>query len=251
MFTESPVGQAFLAAVPDAMGFGDLTGSLLPAHPEVAGVAPHLEWSTDGLTSRVPPAAARTYFFHDCSEADAAAAARRLTPQPEGGRAVRPRVTAERFGRVPRLYVEATGDRAVIPACQRRMQELLPGAAVATLATGHAPHLSAPDRPRQRPGALPAGLPAALSSSGWMSADIPLLRLGRAPRCALPWSLATLLSGQSRIGRLRQDGKPVPCRITRVTTFASRVAASSGRCPVPGLTARAGHAAACTDRRSA
>jgi pimeloyl-ACP methyl ester carboxylesterase len=74
----------------------------------------------------------------------AAAAAARLTPQPQSGRAVSPRLTAERFGTVPRLYVEATEDRSVILAVQRRMQALVPGAAVVSLPTGHAPQLSAP-----------------------------------------------------------------------------------------------------------
>ena len=40
----------------------------------------------------------------------------RLSPQPEGGRAVSPRLTPERFGTVPRLYVEAKNDRSVVPA---------------------------------------------------------------------------------------------------------------------------------------
>ena len=130
--------------LPSGMAFADLIAELKGDHPDAAGVGPHLIWSRDKLTSRVPLQAALAYFFQDCSAADAAAAAQRLTPQPERGRAIRAHLTSGRFGRVPRLYVEAEADRAVVPACQRRMQELVPGAEVITMPTGHAPHLVAP-----------------------------------------------------------------------------------------------------------
>lgn len=130
--------------LPDGMGFADLVAELLPEYPEVAGIGPHLEWSADRLTSRVPEAAAMAFFFDDCPVETARMAARSLTPQPEAGRAVRPHLTADRFGRIPRLYVEASADRSVVPILQRRMQALVPGAAVATLPTGHAPQVAAP-----------------------------------------------------------------------------------------------------------
>ena len=76
---------------------------------------------------------------------DAAMAAQRLTPQPERGRAVTARLTPQKFGRVPRLYIEAEADRSVTLVCQRRMQKLVPGAEVVTLPTGHCPHLAAPE----------------------------------------------------------------------------------------------------------
>lgn len=130
--------------LPDGMGFADLIADLLADHPEVSGIGPHLDWSADRLTSTVPEAAALAFFFDDCPPVAARAAARALTPQPEGGRAVRPRLTAARFGRVPRLYVEARADRSVVPILQRRMQALVPGAAIASLPTGHAPQVAAP-----------------------------------------------------------------------------------------------------------
>ncbi len=130
--------------LPDGMGFADLIADLHPDYPEVSGIGPHLDWSPDRLLSRVPEAAALAFFFDDCPPAAARAAARALTPQPEGGRAVRPQLSAARFGRVPRLYVEARADRSVVPILQRRMQALVPGAAIASLPTGHAPQVAAP-----------------------------------------------------------------------------------------------------------
>jgi pimeloyl-ACP methyl ester carboxylesterase len=130
--------------LPDGVSYADIVAQLKGDHPNATGIAPHLIWSPDRLTSRVPLEAALTYFFHDCPAAEAAASAQRLTPQPNRGRAVKVRPTPERFGRVPRLYVEAEADRSIILACQRRMQALVPGAEVVTLPTGHAPHLAAP-----------------------------------------------------------------------------------------------------------
>lgn len=130
--------------LPSGMGFADLIAELIADYPDAAGVGPHLLWSDDRRISRVPPQAAHAYFFHDCTADDADDAARRLTPQPESGRALRAHLTPARFGRAPRLYVEAELDHAVILPAQRRMQALVPGAEVVTLPTGHAPHLAAP-----------------------------------------------------------------------------------------------------------
>lgn len=130
--------------LPGGVSFGEIVAEVLPNHPEAAGIGPSLQWSPDRATSSVPPDAAATIFYNDCPPAVAAAAAARLTPQPEGGRAVAPQLSEARFGRVPRLYVEARQDRSVVPALQTRMQALVPGAEVVTLTTGHAPQLSAP-----------------------------------------------------------------------------------------------------------
>jgi pimeloyl-ACP methyl ester carboxylesterase len=76
--------------LPDGASYADIVTELKDSHPNPAGIAPHLLWSPDRLTSRVPVQTALTYFFHDCPSAEATAAAHRLTPQPEPGRAVRP-----------------------------------------------------------------------------------------------------------------------------------------------------------------
>jgi pimeloyl-ACP methyl ester carboxylesterase len=130
--------------LPDGGSFDAVVASVLAEHPEATGINPYLQAAPDGLTTTVPVEAAARIFFSDCPPALAEAAASRLTPQPQSARAVSPRVTAGRFGTVPRLYVEATEDRSVILAVQRRMQALVPGAAVVSLPTGHAPQLSAP-----------------------------------------------------------------------------------------------------------
>jgi len=133
----------------DAAGrgsFADLVKSISKQHPEASGISPHLVWSADRRVSSVPAKAAIAFFLHDCTEGDAASAAAQLTPQGEGGRAVTTPATAERYGRIPRLYVESLDDRSVILPVQRAMQALAPGTSVVSLPTGHAPQFSAPER---------------------------------------------------------------------------------------------------------
>lgn len=140
-------GLVYVAGMmlPDGMSYSDLVREALPEHPGAGGISPHLVWSADRMTSSVPVKAAVAHFLSDLPSDLASHLAVRLTPQPEGGRATRPRLTPDRFGRIPRLYVEATEDQSVYIYLQRRMQALMPGAQIASLATGHAPHVSAPE----------------------------------------------------------------------------------------------------------
>lgn len=83
-------------------------------------------------------------FYAGCSEADAAWAKSRLSPQATAPWRTRLRLSPERFGRVPRVYIECLRDRAISPAFQRQMVAALPCREVFTLDAGHSPHLSAP-----------------------------------------------------------------------------------------------------------
>jgi pimeloyl-ACP methyl ester carboxylesterase len=130
--------------LPDGATFDQLVAKVSERHPKAAGIDSYTVWSADRRVTQVPPDAAIAHFFHDCDPDDARAAANRLTPQGEGGRAAVTRISAARFGRIPRLYVEALFDKSVILPVQRLMQTLVPGARVTSLPTGHAPQLSAP-----------------------------------------------------------------------------------------------------------
>lgn len=132
--------------LPSGMSFGDLLAQENARDRGLIGIGDHLVWSSDRLTSSVPAGAAIEIFYQDADPAAARTAADKLTPQPESGRAVAAKWTAARYGVVPRLYVECARDRSIDISLQRRMQELVPGAAVRTLETGHAPQLSAPDK---------------------------------------------------------------------------------------------------------
>ena len=130
--------------LPSGVSFGDVQAEIDGPGAMPSGVTGELAWSADRRVTTVPRAAATAILFSDCPPDLAAAAAGRLTPQGEGGRAIRVTTTPERFGRIPRLYIEATEDRSVLIDVQRRMQQLVPGATVISLPTGHAPQVSAP-----------------------------------------------------------------------------------------------------------
>ncbi|MDJ0929771.1 hypothetical protein [Breoghania sp.] len=130
--------------LPSGVTFAEVQSEIDGSISSPSGVTGELSWSADGKVSTVPRAAATAILFSDCPPDMAAMAALKLTPQGEGGRALRVTTPPERFGRIPRLYVEATEDRSVLIDVQRRMQQLVPGATVISLPTGHVPQLIAP-----------------------------------------------------------------------------------------------------------
>jgi len=84
--------------------------------------------------------------FAQLSPADAVAdALGRLAAEPDRPRATPLRLTPERFGSVPRHYVECLHDRTIPIQDQRRMQALQPCDRVIALEADHSPFLSAPD----------------------------------------------------------------------------------------------------------
>jgi pimeloyl-ACP methyl ester carboxylesterase len=94
----------------------------------------------------VRPDAHREVFYHDCQEEDAVRAANLLAPAV----AIKPNITpvhltAERFGRIPRYYVECLQDRAIRIQTQRLMHENTPCERVFTLDASHSPFFSMPD----------------------------------------------------------------------------------------------------------
>jgi len=85
-------------------------------------------------------------FYGDCSQEDVARAISLLVPQPlaPGGTPVS--ITAERFGRVPRAYIECLLDRAIPPALQKRMYTATPCHTILSMQTSHSPFFSAPQQ---------------------------------------------------------------------------------------------------------
>lgn len=92
----------------------------------------------------VSPAALRPVFYADCPDEDVALAARLARPEPLRPLAEPVRLTPERWGAVPRAYVECAADRALPPARQRLMQSARPCGRVLRLDSGHSPFFSQP-----------------------------------------------------------------------------------------------------------
>jgi pimeloyl-ACP methyl ester carboxylesterase len=135
----------FLAAflLPNGMSVLDFYESNL--EPWMQGAHKRVSYDETGMLSSIDPVSAVKVFYHKADRALAEAAARRLTPQPEGGRRSKLQLTTERFGTVPRVYIEARSDRSVHLPLQRRMQQMSPCLAVYGLDSDHAPQLSDPD----------------------------------------------------------------------------------------------------------
>jgi pimeloyl-ACP methyl ester carboxylesterase len=83
-------------------------------------------------------------FFADCSPSDLELARTLLVPQAAAPFATPIQTTSDRWGTVPRVYIECTEDHAISLASQRSMHTLLPCSRVITMTTSHSPFLSAP-----------------------------------------------------------------------------------------------------------
>jgi pimeloyl-ACP methyl ester carboxylesterase len=129
--------------LPDGMSVIDFYGTYLK--PEMRGAHARVSYDAEGLRSSIDPTSAVEVFYHQSDPATALAAAKRLTPQPEGGRRSRLHLSPERFGAVPRVYIEAREDRSVHLPLQRQMQALTAVQATYHLDSDHAPQLSHPD----------------------------------------------------------------------------------------------------------
>lgn len=123
------------ASLRDYSGLPENSDSLLTSNMSV---------SPDRLTATVRPAALREIFYADCSDADVAAAATRVGPQALQPLVAKGAWTPERFGRVPKVYVETSQDWAVRPRLQRRMTTETSVQRVITIDTSHSPFYARP-----------------------------------------------------------------------------------------------------------
>jgi len=86
----------------------------------------------------------REAFYGGCADDDAAFAQSRLVAQSAAPFVAPIETTAERWGQIPRYYVECTRDRALTPKLQREMQRQTPCRQTFTIDTDHSPFFSAP-----------------------------------------------------------------------------------------------------------
>ncbi len=110
-----------------------------------SAVLPNLVFASDQASATVKSDAIRDVFYADCSPSDWALAQALLVPQAAAPFATPIRSTSERWGSVPRVYIECTADHAISLATQRSMQARLPCKRVLTMSTSHSPFLSAPE----------------------------------------------------------------------------------------------------------
>lgn len=87
---------------------------------------------------------AREVLYNDCSDEDVALAMLLLQPQPLAPMATPLRLTADRFGTVPRFYIECLRDNTVPPSLQKAMYTASPCSRVISMDTDHSPFFSRP-----------------------------------------------------------------------------------------------------------
>jgi pimeloyl-ACP methyl ester carboxylesterase len=86
----------------------------------------------------------QTLFYNECEPEDVYRAMARLKPQPLKISTTPVALTAERFGSVPRLYIECKRDNALPITLQRKMTALTP-CRTEKLYTDHSPFYSMPE----------------------------------------------------------------------------------------------------------
>lgn len=113
--------------------------TVLSACPEVQDIAQKTRQDAPDPAS----AAIRLFYGHTPPELAAMAIAR-LRPQPPQVVSAPLVITGERYGRIPRAYIECEDDGILPLSVQRRLQQVLPCSPVVTMAGDHSPFLSAP-----------------------------------------------------------------------------------------------------------
>ena len=122
---------------------GESASSLAKEDPQSLFNA-NLARVTEGVVT-VRPEARHEAFYGSCSEEDEAFAISRLTPQALAPLAAPVVTSAERWGQIPRYYIECTGDRTITLEFQRTMQENCPCEETFSIGTDHSPFFSAPE----------------------------------------------------------------------------------------------------------
>jgi len=115
---------------------------------EAAGYDPSIVPPIDenGCMAKFTDDVAIERFYHRCSPEDHVEACRHLYAEPMRPDSVPSGVTWERWGRVPRAYIECSDDIALdLHTQQRKMQAAAPCDPVYTLDTDHSPFLCAPE----------------------------------------------------------------------------------------------------------
>jgi pimeloyl-ACP methyl ester carboxylesterase len=108
-------------------------------------IAPqHMVMAEDKSTVSIPIEAYRQVSYNTCSDEDVAWAAPFIVPEPTAPMSTPVHVTEERFGRIPRVYIETLRDKGVTPWLQKQMYTAVQCQKVISMDTDHSPFMSAP-----------------------------------------------------------------------------------------------------------
>jgi pimeloyl-ACP methyl ester carboxylesterase len=108
------------------------------------GYLAQLIWAPDRKTAKISTIGAKEYCYPLCSTSLLEEILPLLTAEPVAPFEARLQITADRFGRVPRYYVECKDDRIIPLSLQRRMHSEIPCKKIYSIDTDHSPFFSTP-----------------------------------------------------------------------------------------------------------
>jgi pimeloyl-ACP methyl ester carboxylesterase len=144
------IGEAAEVAPEAIAGLIYITALIVPPGHTAADVlglnpaTPMPGLSADGAAFRLPADISAAMFFNRCSPTDAARAVAQMCFEPIAPIVTRASVTWDRWGRVPRAYIECTEDASLTLQRQREIQAAAPCNPVLAIDADHSPFLSAP-----------------------------------------------------------------------------------------------------------
>lgn len=112
---------------------------------DIAGVLkPFVKMNDDSSGHTLDPVIYREGLYADCEDYITDLAKFLLSEEPMESGITPLQLTEENYGRVPRVYIECTEDKAVTPFIQKKMYTEMPCEKVYSLATSHSPFFSKP-----------------------------------------------------------------------------------------------------------
>jgi len=108
-------------------------------------VSPNLIVSGDGSYATVNEQKVKDMFYGCCEDSVVEKAKSLLTPQALNVIGTKLSLSKERFGRIPRYYIECLRDKAITHSCQKLMYTATPCNKIFTLDTDHSPFYSTPE----------------------------------------------------------------------------------------------------------
>ena len=121
-------------------------GSFMKATEGVKGsmVLDNLVMAKDKTYVTIKEEVMHEAFAHDVPDDAFAQARPMIVPEPTAPLGTPISITQEKWGRIPRYYVECLADKAIPPAVQKAMYTAMPVQKVFSMNTSHAPNFSAP-----------------------------------------------------------------------------------------------------------
>jgi pimeloyl-ACP methyl ester carboxylesterase len=108
-------------------------------------VIPNLSFDPDGHWDMLNADAFEPALYADCAREDVVLAHLLLTPEPALPSRTRISISDQRYGTIPRTYIELLEDRAVTPMLQKRMHSAMPCDHVRSIDASHSAYFSKPD----------------------------------------------------------------------------------------------------------